>query len=125
MGCTNDVQIIKDKMMLLKLERMEIQMAKEKELKKLSDIEGRPIKAADIPDYIDQEFHKETYYIDKKKKDNNKNEEEEDEDKVDGKAKKKQKSQKKGKKSKKEQKKEKKKKDKNKEKNEKKEKKKK
>ena len=68
MGCTGEVQAVKDQMMLLKLQRMEVQMAKEKEIKKLSDIEGRPIKRGNIPDYIDPEFAREkniaTDYVD-------------------------------------------------------------
>ena len=59
MGCSGEAQAVKDQMMLLKLKRMEIQMEKEKEIKKLSDIEGRPIKAGIIPDYIDPEFARE------------------------------------------------------------------
>ena len=59
MGCSGDIQAIKDKMMLIKLERMEIQMAKEKEIKKLSEIEGHPIERENIPDYIDPAFARE------------------------------------------------------------------
>ena len=59
MGCAGDVQAVKDQILLLKLKRMEVQMEKEKEIKKLSDIEGRPIKMGNIPDYIDPEFAKE------------------------------------------------------------------
>ena len=68
MGCAGDVQTVKDQMMILKLQRMEVQMAKEKEIKKLSEIDGRPIKSGNIPDYIDPEFAKEknivTDYVD-------------------------------------------------------------
>ena len=46
-------------MMLMKLERMQLQMEKEKQLKKLSDIEGHEIQGAHIPDYIDPKFAKE------------------------------------------------------------------
>ena len=56
MGCTADRQTIEDQIMLLKLERMEVQMAKDKEVKKLSELDGRPIKATEIPDYLDPEF---------------------------------------------------------------------
>ena len=45
-------------MMVYKLERMEIQMEKEKELKKLAEIEGHTIERHKIPDYIDPEFAK-------------------------------------------------------------------
>ena len=63
MGCSEDVETIRDKMMLIQLQRMEIQMAKQKELKKLSDIEGRPIERNEIPDYIDPDFARENNII--------------------------------------------------------------
>ena len=56
MGCTGERQTIEDQMMLLKLERMEIQMEKDKKIKILSEIEGRTIKDTEIPDYIDPKF---------------------------------------------------------------------
>ena len=59
MGCSGAREKIEDKMMLLKLERMEIQMEKEKELNKLSEIAGHKIKPGQIPDYIDPKFAKE------------------------------------------------------------------
>ena len=40
MGCGNSVE---DQVLLAKLDRLEIQVKKEKELKKLSEIEGRPL----------------------------------------------------------------------------------
>ena len=40
MGCGHSME---DKVFLAKLDRLEIQVKKEKELKKLSEIEGRPI----------------------------------------------------------------------------------
>ena len=40
MGCGNSIE---DQVLLAKLDRLEIQVKKEKELKKLSEIEGRPI----------------------------------------------------------------------------------
>ena len=43
-------------MMILKLERMEIKIEKEKELSKLSEMVGHKNKPGKIPDYID-------YYI--------------------------------------------------------------
>ena len=59
MGCTSgDKEKIEDQMMLMKLERMEIQMEKEKHAKKLSEMEGKDIKPGNIPDYIDPEFAK-------------------------------------------------------------------
>ena len=60
MGCTTEEkEKIQDQMMLMKLERMEVQMEKEKHIKRLSEIEGKPIKLGNIPDYIDPEFAKE------------------------------------------------------------------
>ena len=59
MGCSGPREKIEDKMMLMKLERMEIQMEKEKELSKLSQIEGHKIKPCHVPDYIDPKFAKE------------------------------------------------------------------
>ena len=59
MGCGSQREKIEDEMMVYKLERMEIQMEKEKELKKLAEIEGHTIERHKIPDYIDPEFAKE------------------------------------------------------------------
>ena len=39
MGCSGEKEKLEDRMMLIKLARMEIQMEKEKELKKLSEME--------------------------------------------------------------------------------------
>ena len=74
MGASNSKKDIEDRMMLLKLKRMEIQVEKEKELKKLSELEGSPIKQTIIPDYIDHEFAKKNnIYIDNIDKINIKN----------------------------------------------------
>ena len=59
MGCSGAKEKLEDQMMLMKLARMEIQMEKEKELKKLSEMEGKPIQRGVIPDYIDPVFAKE------------------------------------------------------------------
>ena len=59
MGCGTAREKLEDEMMVYKLERMEIQMQKEKELKKLAEIEGHVIERHQIPDYIDPEFAKE------------------------------------------------------------------
>ena len=64
MGCAGAREKIEDKMMLVKLERMEVQMEKEKELKKLSELEGHSIKRSQIPDYIDPKFAKEKQIYD-------------------------------------------------------------
>ena len=59
MGCGSPREKIEDEMMVYKLERMAIQMEKEKELKKLAEIEGHAIERNIIPDYIDPDFAKE------------------------------------------------------------------
>ena len=59
MGCGTAREKLEDEMMVYKLERMEIQMQKEKELKKLAEIEGHIIERHQIPDYIDPQFAKE------------------------------------------------------------------
>ena len=75
MGCGTAREKLEDEMMVYKLERMAIQMEKEKELKKLAEIEGHPIERSQIPDYIDPQFAKEKrLYIDpNENKDENKN----------------------------------------------------
>ena len=64
MGCAGAREKIEDKMMLMKLERMEVQMEKEKELKKLEEIEGHKIKRGHVPDYIDPKFAREKQIYD-------------------------------------------------------------
>ena len=59
MGCSAPKEKLEDEMMLMKLKRMEIQMEKEKELKKLSEMEGKPVQRGIVPDYIDPAFAKE------------------------------------------------------------------
>ena len=59
MGCASDKEKLEDEMMLSKLKRMEIQMEKEKELKKLSEMQGQPVKRGIVPDYIDPVFAQE------------------------------------------------------------------
>ena len=56
MGCGSPREKLEDEMMVFKLARMDIQMEKEKELKKLAEIEGHIVKRHHIPDYIDPEF---------------------------------------------------------------------
>ena len=65
MGCSGAREKIEDKMMILKLERMEIKMEKEKELSKLSEMVGHKIKPGKIPDYIDPKFAKERKFMTK------------------------------------------------------------
>ena len=67
MGCGTAREKLEDEMMVYKLQRMEVQMQKEKELKKLAEIEGHTIERNKIPDYIDPEFAKEKrLYVDSK-----------------------------------------------------------
>ena len=75
MGCTGDRQTIEDKMMVLKLERMEVQMAKDKEIQKLSIMDGKPIKTTNIPDYIAPELSDEKNSSEESESDENESEE--------------------------------------------------
>lgn len=59
MGCEDTKDKLEEKMMLIKIDRMEVRMEREKQLKKLAAIEGHEIKKKQIPDYIDPTFAKE------------------------------------------------------------------
>ena len=59
MGCAGAKETLEDKMLLMKLDRLEIQMRKEVELKKLNEKYGELIRKSIVPDYIDPEFAKE------------------------------------------------------------------
>ena len=59
MGCAGAKETLEDKMRLMKLDRLEIQMRKEVELKKLNEKYGEPIRKSIVPDYIDPKFAKE------------------------------------------------------------------
>ena len=59
MGCGNTKDKLEDKMMLIKIERMELRLQREKEMKKLADIDGHQVKKNEIPDYIDPVFAQE------------------------------------------------------------------
>ena len=52
MGCTTQKEALEDQIMKMKLQRMSIQMEREKQLRYLSDIEGRQIVLNDIPAYL-------------------------------------------------------------------------
>ena len=56
MGCGNPKKEIENQMMIMQLERVNIQMERAKNLKLLEDIDGFKRKAISIPDYIDPEF---------------------------------------------------------------------
>ena len=59
MGCGLAREQLENKMMAYKLQRMEVQVEKEKELKKLAEIEGHTVERHQIPDYIDPDFARE------------------------------------------------------------------
>ena len=52
MGCGNAKVKIEDELMILKLERAQIQMERVNQLKLLDEIGGGPFKPANIPDYV-------------------------------------------------------------------------
>ena len=53
MGCGDAKEKIENEMVKMKMERIEVQMERQKQLKLLKDIDGYEIKAPNIPDYID------------------------------------------------------------------------
>ena len=52
MGCSNPKENLVDQIMVLKLKRIVIQMEREKNLKILSEIEGRNIDDNNLPEYL-------------------------------------------------------------------------
>ena len=52
MGCSNTREDIEDQIMLIRLKRMNIQIEKEKQLKILSEIEGKKITIDNFPNYL-------------------------------------------------------------------------
>ena len=56
MGCGNAKKEIENQMMIMQLERVNIQMERANNLKLLEDIDGFKRKAISIPDYIDPKF---------------------------------------------------------------------
>ncbi len=56
MGCSTSRESIENQMMKLKLVRMEIQMERENNVNKLTEIDGHKIVYRSIPDYIDPQF---------------------------------------------------------------------
>ena len=80
MGCGDTKEKIENEMAKIKMERIEVQMERKKQLQLLKGIDGIPIKLPEIPDYIDKDYNSEqntkrtkneTEYV-VKKKDNNK-----------------------------------------------------
>jgi hypothetical protein len=63
MCCSGEKEKLEDRILLMKLDRMEIQMQKEIALKKLAD-KGVAVKQGFIPDYIDPVFAKENNIYD-------------------------------------------------------------
>ena len=63
MGCSGEKEKLEDRILLMKLDRMEIQMQKEIALKKLAD-KGVAVKQGFIPDYIDPVFAKDNNIYD-------------------------------------------------------------
>ena len=55
MGCGDAKEKIENEMVKMKMERVEIQMERQKQLKLLKDIDGTEINVKKIPDYIDLE----------------------------------------------------------------------
>ncbi len=56
MGCSTSRESIENQMMKLKLVRMEIQMERENNVNKLTEIDGHKVVYRPIPDYIDPQF---------------------------------------------------------------------
>ena len=53
MGCGDAKEKIENEMVKMKMERIEIQMERQKQLKLLKEIDGTEINIKKIPDYID------------------------------------------------------------------------
>ena len=63
MGSSGSREDIENQMSLIKLQRMEIQVEKEKELKKLSEMGGGDVQRNEVPDYIDPPFAKKKKFV--------------------------------------------------------------
>ena len=59
MGCGNPKKEVENQMMIMQLERVNIQMEREKNLKLLEEMDGYKRKINSIPDYIDPKFAEE------------------------------------------------------------------
>ena len=53
MGCGNAREKLENEMIMMKLQRIGIQMERQNQVKLLEGIDGRKIKVPNIPDYID------------------------------------------------------------------------
>ena len=78
MGCSAK-ESLEDQMLLMKLDRLEIQMEKEMQLKKLGEMHGAPVRKSIIPDYIDPVFAKENNLYEGEDEDDN-DDDDEDQD---------------------------------------------
>ena len=78
MGCAGAKETLEDKMLLMKLDRLEIQMEKEMQLKKLGEMHGAQVRKSIIPDYIDPVFAKENNLYEGEDEDDNDNDEDQD-----------------------------------------------
>jgi hypothetical protein len=79
MGCSAK-ESLEDQMLLMKLDRLEIQMEKEMQLKKLGEMHGAPVRKSIIPDYIDPVFAKENNLYEGEDEDDNDNDNDEEQD---------------------------------------------
>ena len=54
MGCGNPKEKVENEMIKMKMQRIQIQMERQNQLKLLRDIDGKELKFQKIPDYIDE-----------------------------------------------------------------------
>ena len=56
MGCGTAREKLENEMIMMKLERIGIQMERQNQVKLLENIDGRKIRVPNIPDYLDSKF---------------------------------------------------------------------
>ena len=56
MGCGTAREKLENEMIMMKLQRIGIQMERQNQVKLLEDIDGRKIRVPNIPDYLDSKF---------------------------------------------------------------------
>ena len=56
MGCGTAREKLENEMIMMKLERIGIQMERQNQIKLLEDIDGRKIRVPKIPDYLDSKY---------------------------------------------------------------------
>ena len=64
MGCFSQKDSLENKIKILKLERMEVQLERSKKMKQLEEMDNRKIQKCYIPDYIDPDFARENNLLD-------------------------------------------------------------